>query len=210
MRLRSFQLVAPGHRRIIPADAGSTLASISIRKDLRDHPRRCGEHHGVGLPGGGRGGSSPQMRGARQHRIRVRRTPGIIPADAGSTECVTYHRQIHRDHPRRCGEHDVVQADPIPVAGSSPQMRGARRTLGHLDMHPGIIPADAGSTSPWPGPRSRRWDHPRRCGEHTSPRTGPYGLRGSSPQMRGARRGCVWDDVFARIIPADAGSTFRF
>ena len=33
-----------GLRRIIPADAGSTVAIVQICEHFEDHPRGCGEH----------------------------------------------------------------------------------------------------------------------------------------------------------------------
>ena len=72
-----------------------------------------------------------------------------------------------------------------------------------------IIPADAGSTSNDYAEQQLAKDHPRGCGEHMKMIVpAPY-KDGSSPRMRGA-------PVFVnppygrkRIIPADAGSTFR-
>ena len=91
---------------IIPAYAGSTMASYRLDLMTQDHPRRRGEHprapvttvHGAGSSPHTRGapaaaspramaisGSSPHTRGAlclhRRHRTRRR----IIPAYAGST-----------------------------------------------------------------------------------------------------------------------------
>ncbi len=86
-------------------------------------------------------------------------------------------------------------------------MRGALPGA-HLGLGaPGLIPADAGSTSrsvPL-SPHSRA--HPRRCGEH---RIGPPRLtrrKGSSPQMRGARALSLDGHRPGGLIPADAGST---
>ena len=53
------------HRRIIPADAGSTRSGpVSCDKGL-DHPRGCGEHIYRQADDSIRCGSSPRMRGAR-------------------------------------------------------------------------------------------------------------------------------------------------
>ena len=94
--------------------------------------------------------------------------------------------------------------------GSSPRRRGAPRQR-ELFQHPGrIIPAYAGSTS---GGRTRvapGQDHPRVCGEHSTSDTRQPPLTGSSPRMRGAPG---LDRVLrlpAGIIPAYAGSTFRY
>ena len=174
-------------RRIIPADAGSTVEDAHIDGKHMDHPRGCGEHRaGLQIMAPAKG-SSPRMRGARPGMlmgcIRVR----IIPADAGSTngDCCA---------PCSCG-------------GSSPRMRGAHIPAEHPPPRAGIIPADAGSTL-----LSRRccgwWrDHPRGCGEHTEWPSDAVVCSGSSPRMRGAPLLALGQLGRPGIIPADAGST---
>ena len=96
---------APQARRIIPADAGSTLVQAVGGWQTADHPRGCGEHLLVSGPSGCPWGSSPRMRGAPlvgQHgHVLVR----IIPADAGSTPSKRRSAASAPDHPRGCGEH---------------------------------------------------------------------------------------------------------
>ena len=70
-------------------------------------------------------GSSPQMRGARNTLFPARLFFGIIPADAGSTKPWNAIKFMHKDHPRRCGEHAHASGSGDLDAGSSPQMRGA-------------------------------------------------------------------------------------
>ena len=70
---------------IIPAYAGSTNCKTKSMTILRDHPRVCGEHRQPSAPIGSAAGSSPRMRGARNGVIHNAKTPGIIPAYAGST-----------------------------------------------------------------------------------------------------------------------------
>ena len=111
--------------RIIPADAGSTMAGRAVSICPRDHPRRCGEHRPRGTHRFPHQGSSPQMRGAPPRPRFSGQGRGIIPADAGST----YHPPLclreRRDHPRRCGEHTISLSAKRIGMGSSPQMRGA-------------------------------------------------------------------------------------
>ena len=57
-----------------------------------------------------------------------------------------------------------------------------------------------------PAPLTRR-DHPRVCGEHTTSHVKVPLPLGSSPRMRGARRGHLWRRLVGWIIPAYAGST---
>ena len=132
---------------------------------------------------------------------------GIIPADAGSTSQIGHLVWLTGDHPRRCGEHPGLVAITALLAGSSPQMRGARCVRGSRYAVLRIIPADAGSTG---APAIRVCscgDHPRRCGEHYTYCVTTGHQPGSSPQMRGAP--VQWCPVIhsAWIIPADAGST---
>ena len=117
-----------------------------------------------------------------------------------------YHTE---DHPRVCGEHGDDVLDHDSPFGSSPRMRGARRSDKSHKPAVGIIPAYAGSTWPrCPHPRTTR-DHPRVCGEHATVLSCTRGTLGSSPRMRGARPQYHEDEDSYRIIPAYAGSTNR-
>ena len=204
---RSRTPASPSHRRIIPADAGSTEIDIAGSSCRMDHPRRCGEHKGNVRQSLENMGSSPQMRGARHGLTHILAGEGIIPADAGSTHNCQSRRVETQDHPRRCGEHQVEHIAAVAQLGSSPQMRGAPGRPARLCPARRIIPADAGSTS-----LRYRWtvilmDHPRRCGEHSILADCRSLSPGSSPQMRGARIACQIGDSLIGIIPADAGST---
>ena len=151
---------------IIPADAGSTAAMAMKAMNAKDHPRGCGEHSYVSCPKRYGEGSSPRMRGARKRTYRWARKGRIIPADAGSTTCLTVMHDLSWDHPRGCGEHQQVIHLISVITGSSPRMRGALGIGLFVVGLCGIIPADAGSTF------SSHWmikgteDHPRGCGEH--------------------------------------------
>ena len=72
-------------RGIIPASAGSTLASSIAVKPLRDHPRIRGEHDFRAVRQGCGPGSSPHPRGALQYNYGDATQSRIIPASAGST-----------------------------------------------------------------------------------------------------------------------------
>ena len=136
-----------GHDRIIPADAGNTLLSVSASCKALDHPRGCGEHPNLPWLWLWHPGSSPRIRGTLGVDTMAQAAPRIIPADTGNTQPRHQDTGHHEDHPRGCGEHPRIPDDRLPVPGSSPRMRGTRQ---------------------------RRWwcmtyslDHPRGCGEHS-------------------------------------------
>ena len=131
----------------------------------------------------------------------------IIPAYAGSTAILRPVPGRRQDHPRIRGEHRIVCLNRWVATGSSPHTRGARLGHGHLEDHPGIIPAYAGSTSSAVFACRRSRDHPRIRGEHPRRGAGPHRGAGSSPHTRGARRRQAVPGLLRGIIPAYAGST---
>ena len=151
--------------------------------------------------------SSPRMRGARHIAPIVGTSPGIIPADAGSTLLQHLLAACLKDHPRGCGEHSKRLLSLMTPAGSSPRMRGARIERIIVQWRDGIIPADAGSTTLKDIRKILGKDHPRGCGEHSDQSPADGSVRGSSPRMRGARLPLVFSALTDGIIPADAGST---
>ena len=74
----------------------------------------------------------------------------------------------------------------------------------------GIIPAYAGSTNRTITPETAAADHSRVCGEHSLLVSGVIRTWGSSPRMRGAHLDKDDLELNARIIPAYAGSTWRW
>ena len=109
-----------------------------------------------------------------------------------------------------CGEHDSVTLDYVPPSGSSPHVRGARGNCRYNSAMAGIIPACAGST-----PDNARFvitgrDHPRMCGEHAILHGSWHDGGGSSPHVRGAPVQAFNGDDPLGIIPACAGSTYRW
>ena len=193
--------------RIIPADAGSTSPTPPNSPPVPDHPRGCGEHVSQRTLGSVSSGSSPRMRGALRPSKDQSLEPGIIPADAGSTQAVKGSEPGTRDHPRGCGEHSRWARWHSVPKGSSPRMRGAQGRHQRPCTPGRIIPADAGSTAPAPAPVRSPGDHPRGCGEHRQIRRLDDKKEGSSPRMRGARITLSRCSGTGRIIPADAGST---
>ena len=168
-RMRGAQIgfAASNHtRRIIPADAGSTVRESIHQCAIRDHPRGCGEHVFADDPKSGLRGSSPRMRGALAVPLPLPAVARIIPADAGSTMSYYLSAHSHEDHPRGCGEHVLRDSIKTGAQGSSPRMRGAHPPTAWSSPLAGIIPADAGSTVGRSVGHRTGQDHPRGCGEH--------------------------------------------
>ncbi len=93
--------------RLIPARAGSTLATCTGEPAVPAHPRASGEHavapaHSISMTG-----SSPRERGARQSGQEQGRGDGLIPARAGSTRTWRGRPAARPAHPRASGEHSV-------------------------------------------------------------------------------------------------------
>ena len=185
------QVFPRGCRRlgIIPAYAGSTLASAPLVATEEDHPRIRGEHGPPRSISTSQTGSSPHTRGARKTPASIRPSPGIIPAYAGSTGPRPPARRTSTDHPRIRGEHSRRSKDVLPTSGSSPHTRGARRIPPRFDGRGGIIPAYAGSTQGLASGLRACRDHPRIRGEHRGLSCGHCSGWGSSPHTRGARPG---------------------
>ena len=121
----TFWLEAAPARGIIPADAGSTAASLMDCSSSVDHPRGCGEHMVSSPSMLSMMGSSPRMRGALRRAVDAMAAFGIIPADAGSTFSKSFICLSSKDHPRGCGEHGGQLVKTWLPDGSSPRMRGA-------------------------------------------------------------------------------------
>ena len=196
-----------GRGGIIPASAGSTRCGSRSRRLRWDHPRVCGEHHDGHGRRKPRGGSSPRLRGARALHGARDMGDRIIPASAGSTTVDGARLAVGRDHPRVCGEHLPCGDMTMPLAGSSPRLRGAQGEGAQAAQPSGIIPASAGSTLSASARAAPARDHPRVCGEHTR-RSGPSSsTSGSSPRLRGAHTAHGAFPPVGGIIPASAGST---
>ena len=111
------------------------------------------------------------------------------------------------DHPRACGEHELLYENYDVTLGSSPRLRGTLIAVYCSGLTVGIIPALAGNTVShlWSPPF--RWDHPRACGELCQSSVVSSFPVGSSPRLRGTRW-VKWRQ-YSRvgIIPALAGNT---
>ena len=68
------------------------------------------------------------MRGSQHSKGKWAGKPGIIPAHAGLTGDDIEIRIRDRDHPRACGAHTGKPMLNFNLSGSSPRMRGSRRS----------------------------------------------------------------------------------
>ena len=100
----------------------------------------------------------------------------------------------------------MLRSASCPPSGSSPRMRGMPIDAEQSVLGGRIIPAYAGNARQARTWSMRRTDHPRVCGECTSPSTPASSPAGSSPRMRGMRPAQRASDFRARIIPAYAGN----
>ena len=152
-------------------------------------------------------GSSPHARGAPIPSLPKTISNGIIPACAGSTWPHPFGCRSSEDHPRMRGEHLSAMSVIHAPAGSSPHARGALPRIKALELHGGIIPACAGSTSSTRDTAPSSRDHPRMRGEHFLKSLRFIISWGSSPHARGAPLKAQVKGASGGIIPACAGST---
>ena len=181
--------INPFYIGIIPAYAGNTSRNRPRTRKRRDHPRVCGEHRTRVHIGVHEWGSSPRMRGTQREFWHHQLPYGIIPAYAGNTATGEYPLAGIRDHPRVCGEHEIMEDTGIHAIG--------------------IIPAYAGNTPDASRLIGTGGDHPRVCGEHALSHLVFAVVAGSSPRMRGTRIDSLKKRISTGIIPAYAGNTCR-
>ena len=94
--------------------------------------------------------------------------------------------------------------------GSSPRPRGAQESLVVEVDRCGLIPASAGSTIRHHDAPLMSRAHPRVRGEHARDAGASVDGEGSSPRPRGARFGGFRVGASVGLIPASAGSTYRY
>ena len=176
-------------------------------KDLRDHPRRCGENFCLQFVAFLPQGSPPQVRGKPLSRNCTRTAGGITPAGAGKTPHPIRSLRSLQDHPRRCGENPMRATAAANDAGSPPQVRGKLLNKRHCGCKIRITPAGAGKTSQINRTVMLSWDHPRRCGENIVHVAHVHAGGGSPPQVRGKHKEAQNELFWTRITPAGAGKT---
>ena len=167
----------------------------------------CGEHSIPSKSTATQPGSSPRVRGTRFQTKSAPLPAGIIPACAGNTFGFVRAAPPPWDHPRVCGEHKETSNGFAVIAGSSPRVRGTQLRVVEDAPCLGIIPACAGNTEFRRMLMISARDHPRVCGEHSSPFQSRFSPAGSSPRVRGTLEYLPDGGWKTGIIPACAGNT---
>ena len=132
---------------------------------------------------------------------------GITPAYAGKRARVGAAVEALQDHPRVCGEKQMARQRSMRPGGSPPRMRGKAALFFCPRLLLRITPAYAGKRTAARVTRPGGWDHPRVCGEKSSPRIrGEQGI-GSPPRMRGKAAMLLPSPPLPGITPAYAGKS---
>ena len=174
---------------LIPARAGRTRGRRAGRAESGAHPRSCGADPGDIDDIDDMWGSSPLVRGGPMVSMVAISAPRLIPARAGRTGCVFSLFRCSWAHPRSCGADPTSPTTARICGGSSPLVRGGRHPPERLVLDRRLIPARAGRTRSTTSSQSTCRAHPRSCGADVGKTLMGLDLQGSSPLVRGGRRG---------------------
>ena len=195
--------------RFIPARARDTRYWPSLSAATPAHPRACGEHLMFGHERKRKNGSSPRVRGTHRDSVHSGWAERFIPARAGNTFKRRARPVRTPVHPRACWEHERRRRTNVPIAGSSPRVRGTLKLRAGRARLRRFIPARAGNTCCEKFRSIRTSVHPRACGEHAWRARRLTVAGGSSPRVRGTRHRVAGCQPLSRFIPARAGNTPR-
>ena len=170
---------------ITPACAGKRTTTQAPWWGAGDHPRVCGEKCLIHACLSVCSGSPPRVRGKGCYLLSKRLYRGITPACAGKRFLPPPMPSVTRDHPRVCGEKCPSDSIGNDGSGSPPRVRGKGISRRAPAMKVRITPACAGKRLLYFSQVRQRWDHPRVCGEKTSPTGRAYLVGGSPPRVRG-------------------------
>ena len=145
------------------------------------------------------------MRGKELNTVLFIVSDGITPAYAGKSGVLRVAPSTLRDHPRVCGEKQMLAQAGRYWVGSPPRMRGKVVRTPPVVVVNGITPAYAGKSRSPAGCNCARTDHPRVCGEKYKVYVYNTVDKGSPPRMRGKDGGCAYSFIPAGITPAYAG-----
>ena len=177
----------PGPPGSIPACAGETPPTSTLRTTVPVYPRVCGGNARSQITSKSRGGLSPRVRGKRPGRGDVAGQQRSIPACAGETWPRGAYQIPREVYPRVCGGN----LQPLALAGNdeglSPRVRGKRVISLHPPYFHGSIPACAGETLF----QGQTWRiakvYPRVCGGNFYNSAMDAPQNGLSPRVRGKR-----------------------
>ena len=192
--------------RITPARAGNSLFPTNLAVISPDHPRACGEQASPHSHTALISGSPPRVRGTAPGIVDHDAAQGITPARAGNRLPARIVGNIWQDHPRACGEQELIQMYVANLLGSPPRVRG---TAGHPPWYGyavRITPARAGNSPSVCPAHTGCWDHPRACGEQSGGRRRIVRQAGSPPRVRGTEGQGGHLRARHGITPARAGN----
>ena len=132
-------------QRFIPAGAGNACGHGSAPTFSAVHPRGCGERPCFSTHASIISGSSPRVRGTRNHPVTVPSEARFIPAGAGNALNEPPAQGKSSVHPRGCGERHNSSKVRRTKGGSSPRVRGTQSVV-FMSVYPWrFIPAGAGN-----------------------------------------------------------------
>ena len=149
------------------------------------------------------------MRGTQDRIHSAGSRQRFIPACAGNTFTAFSSPCMFWVHPRVCGEHLESDDGTEETLGSSPRVRGTRRSPHNGHLFNRFIPACAGNTHHQCKYLQAAWVHPRVCGEHIRSFAAIWQRQGSSPRVRGTPHAQAFQSAAHRFIPACAGNTIN-
>ena len=193
--------------RLIPAHAGKTSSSLTVRSSPAAHPRSRGENAHDSHMNIARLGSSPLTRGKRNPGVAGGPRDRLIPAHAGKTGPTCLESWLPKAHPRSRGENSISRRSRARMRGSSPLTRGKHVQFCASIVSLRLIPAHAGKTCQSRLRRVGSTAHPCSRGENACGEAVTAVSVGSSPLTRGKRLVVDKATFKARLIPAHARKT---
>ena len=133
-------------------------------------------------------GSPPRVRGTDLYATDATLNNGITPACAGNSVSIFSLALFIKDHPRVCGEQLTAYYILSLITGSPPRVRGTAQAIKYSFSNFGITPACAGNRLEYMKWNMLVKDHPRVCGEQSTPSNRSSGRSGSPPRVRGTDR----------------------
>ena len=129
---------------ITPACAGKSVLFNIYQVIAEDHPRVCGEKARTLIVQDEPQGSPPRVRGKAALWRVSRPLFRITPACAGKSAKAERTSRCSWDHPRVCGEKDLVSRQLHFSTGSPPRVRGKGVVIERRLQSVRITPACAG------------------------------------------------------------------